>query len=693
MRLVFRYLKPYRLMAALCILLLFTQAICDLSLPGRMSQIVNVGIQQGGIDEPLPEALSAPAMELVSAAAGEEAAAFRAAYGPAGEKEAARYPYAGEIYLLREESGGAEAAYRRAAAALMASQPADTAALYAAGVPSGGAGAGDGNSAVRLTRLLYSELGMDLGWRQTSSILWIGLQMLLLTLAGAAAAIGVGFCAARIAAGCARSIRHDVFSRVESFSGAEFDRFSTASLITRTTNDVSQVQGLIMMGLRMVCYAPIMGIGGVVMALSSSVSMSWIIALGVLILVGMIMLVNAIVRPRFQRMQKLTDRLNLVARDNLSGMLVVRAFGAQKLEEKRFETANRDLTGNQLFVNRLMSFMMPATMLLMNGIQLIIVLVGARQIGQSALQVGDMMAFMQYAMQIVMAFLMISMIFIMLPRAAVSAERLDEVMETAPSIRDPENPRTLGGRAKGEIRFENVSFRYPGAEDDVLAGVSFTARPGQTTAFIGATGSGKSTLVSLIPRFYEATQGRILLDGVDIRELRQQELRKNIGFVPQKGVLFSGDVASNLRYGAPEAGDGELEEAAAVAQAGEFIAAAGGLHAPIAQGGSNVSGGQKQRLAIARALALKAPVYIFDDSFSALDFKTDAALRRALHAYTGESTVLIVAQRVSTIMNAGQIIVLEDGRIAGMGTHRELLKSCPAYQEIARSQLSEEELA
>jgi len=497
----------------------------------------------------------------------------------------------------------------------------------------------------------------------------------------------------RIAAGVARNLRNDVFAKVQSFSNEEFDKFSTASLITRTSNDITQMQMVLTMGIRMVFYAPFMGIGGVFMALQKSASMSWIIAAAVVFLIGVILVVFSIVMPKFKLMQKLIDRLNLVSRETLNGLMVIRAFGTDDFEKGRFDDANRALTQNTLFVNRVMTFMMPVMMLVMNGITLLIIWVGAHHVAEAQMQVGDMMAFMQYAMQILMSFMMISMMFIFLPRAAVSARRIAEVLDTAPSITDSENPVHISDGVRGTVEFKNVNFRYRGAEEDVLHDVSFTARPGETTAFIGSTGSGKTTLVSLIPRFYDATGGQVLVNGVDVRDLSQQALRGHIGYIPQKSVLMSGTIGSNIGYGVPDASQQEIETAAEVAQALSFIKEKpGGFESEIAQGGANVSGGQRQRLSIARALAVRPDIYIFDDSFSALDFKTDAALRQALREHTGDSAVIIVAQRVSTILNADRIHVLEGGRVVGSGTHRELLKTCPTYYEIASSQLSEEEL-
>ncbi len=538
----------------------------------------------------------------------------------------------------------------------------------------------------------YAALGVDTMKIQQDYIWSNGGLMLLLALGSAACTVVVGLLAAKTGAGVARDLRDKTFTKVENFSNVEFDKFSTASLITRNTNDVTQIQMVLILMIRMVIYAPIMGVGGVIMALNKSVSMSWIIALAVVVLLGFIGSIFAVVMPKFKKMQSLVDRLNLVMRESLSGLMVIRAFNTQKFELERFDKANVDLTKNSLFVNRAMTLMMPIMMLVMNGISVLIIWIGANQIAASSMQVGDMMAFIQYAMQIIMAFLMMSMMFIMLPRASVSAHRIADVLDTEPEIRDPKNPVNFTA-PKGLLEFKNVCFAYPGADENVLSDISFVARPGETTAFIGSTGSGKSTVANLIPRFYDVTSGSVTIDGVDVRNVTRHELRDQLGYVPQKSVLFSGTIASNLRLGDEDASEEQLKKAAQEAQAMEFIEKGPrGFEGSISQGGANVSGGQKQRLSIARALVKDPNIYIFDDSFSALDFKTDATLRAAIKEQTKDKTVLIIAQRVGTIMDAQQIIVLDEGCIVGKGTHKELMQTCEQYREIALSQLSEEEL-
>lgn len=521
-----------------------------------------------------------------------------------------------------------------------------------------------------------------------------GLMMLLVTLISMVASVLVGYIASVIAAKISKTLRHEVFKKVTHFSGNELDKFSTASLITRTTNDITQIQTVLVMMIRMVIYAPILGVGGIIKAVSSSESMSWIIGIAVITLIGMIAVIFSIAIPKFKLTQNLVDRLNLVARENIEGLPVIRAFNTQKFEEARFGKANEDLTATNLYVNRLMVGLMPAMMLIMNLTTVIIVWVGAQNVSAFKMDIGDMMAYMQYAMQIIMAFLMLSMMFIMFPRASVSAERIAEVLDTENSIKESENPVVFAEDFKGNIEFKNVYFRYPGGQDDILTDINFIAKAGETTAIIGATGSGKSTLVNLILRFYDITSGAIYVNGVDIRTLSKKELRNKIGYVPQKNNLFTGTIKSNLLYTNQNAQEAVLEKAMRVSQAAEFIEEKEeGIDSAIAQGGSNVSGGQKQRIAIARALVKEAPVNIYDDSFSALDLKTDRKLRNALVKEVQGTTTILVAQRVSTIMDAEQIIVLDNGKIASKGTHRELLKTCEIYQEIARSQLSEEELA
>ena len=694
-----KYLKPFIAMILGSIVLLFIQAICDLNLPNYMSDIVNIGLQQGGITSPVPEAVTEKALtQMLPLMSQEDAKALTDSYtlvGAGGKDYEKEYPtsQSENIYVLKDTVADnlediwvntvGTAYYLTQGNDLVSAQT-----KLQSTDPDMRSQFG-----IVAVKQFYTDLGVDTAKIQNLYILKTGGIMLLITLIGAAASISVGYLSAKAAAGASRDIRHDLFSKVESFSSKEFDKFSTSSLITRTTNDITQVQMLVIMGIRMFFYAPIMGVGGTIMALHKGPSISWIIALAVVVLIGLIATIFSIALPKFRLNQKLIDRLNLVARENLTGIMAVRAFGNQKFEGERFDKANRDLTQLNLFISRIMVLMFPIMMLIMNLCTLLIVWVGSNQVADSAMQVGDMMAFMQYAMQIIMAFLMISMMFIMVPRASVSAGRIAEVLETEPTIVDPEQSEAFISSQKGIVEFKNVHFRYQGADEDVLENISFTAKPGETTAFIGSTGSGKSTLINLIPRFYDVTSGEIRVDGVDVRKVSQSALHDLIGYVPQKGVLHSGTIASNLRYSKPNAGEEDIRAAAQVAQAMDFISKPDvGFESNIAQGGTNVSGGQKQRLSIARALVKKPQIYIFDDSFSALDFKTDKALRKALKEYTGSSTVLIVAQRVSTIMNAEQIIVLDEGKIVGTGTHVELLKACPTYYEIASSQLSKEEL-
>ncbi|WP_291243636.1 ABC transporter ATP-binding protein [Fournierella sp.] len=732
-----RYLKPYLGLLLVGVALLFGQAMLELTLPNYMSDIVNVGLQQGGITQAAPEVIDSDAMAMMQMfMSDEDKALVDAAYQPLSERADAdqlkeTYPNAGDedLALAADPEAGANDAFNRAAYALVNMMeelaPADSSAEteeQASGTLDAGAmaqltamlqsGALDEQlneaiataavtpesmleqTGVVLTKSFYTQLGADTDAIQTSYILKVGLRMAGLAILLTVCAISAGFCMARLGAGVGRDLRRDVFRKVSYFNNNEMDQFSGASLITRSTNDITQVQNFLSIGLRMMCFAPIMGIGGLIMGLSKCLNLAWVLALALIVMLGLILTLFAVAMPRFKKMQALIDRLNLVSREELSGLMVVRAFSNQPFMQDRFEKANKDLTGNTLFVNRAMATMMPFMMLVMNGLSLLIVWFGGKQIAASNLQVGDMMAFIQYAMQVIMSFLFISMMFIMVPRASVSAERINEVLTCESTVADPDQPTEMNHPVKGVVEFKDVSFRYEGADANVLEHVSFTARPGETVAFIGATGSGKSTLVNLIPRFYDATEGSITVDGVDVRQLRQKDLREAIGYVPQKGLLFSGTVATNLRYGRADAPDELLKESADIAQATEFIQTLeNGMDTAISQGGTNVSGGQRQRLSIARALVKQAPIYIFDDTFSALDFKTDAKLRAALKGYTKQSTVFIVAQRVSTIMHADQILVLDEGRVVGKGTHEELLKNCETYREIAESQLSKEELA
>ncbi len=741
-----KYLKSYLPMILLAIVLLFIQANCDLALPDYMSKIVNNGIQQNGIINAVPQAIRQSQMDhltLFMSAADQTRVlndyTLIDRSSPDYGKYVQQYPALASqpVYVLNNVSqaeidilnplmgkaflavSGLEkmiANPTQAAAAaqtfgfdlsklpqgtdvfaLLAKMPEAQRAQISAAMDKQFAALGESmivQTAVGLVRQEYTALGMNTGQLQSSYILNTGMIMLLLSLLSGVCTVSVGFLSARTAAGLSRDLRKKVFKKVESFSGNEFDKFSTASLITRSTNDITQIQMVTILMIRMVFYAPIMGVGGIIRAVGKDTSMWWIIAVAVGMLITIVSIVFTISLPKFKIIQNLIDRLNLVTRENLSGMMVIRAFNMQQFEEKRFDKANRDLTDTSLFVNRVMVVMMPAMMLIMNGVTLLIIWVGAHQVAQSHMQVGDMMAFLQYAIQIVFSFLMVSFMFIIIPRASVSANRIADVLETEPVIQDPPMPKAFEEPFKGVIEFRDVSFRYPGAEENVLNDITFTAKPGQTTAFIGSTGSGKSTLVNLIPRFYDVTAGAVFLDGTDIRQVTQHDLRDKVGYVPQKSSLFSGTIDSNLRYADENASDERIQEATEIAQATQFISAAPeGMESSIAQGGGNVSGGQKQRLSIARALVKQAPIYIFDDSFSALDFKTNSALRRALKDKTGSSTLLIVTQRISTVMNAEQIIVLDEGRIVGKGNHYDLMKTCETYREIALSQLSMEELA
>lgn len=732
---LFKFLKPYAAAVAAIICILVVQAYCDLSLPTYTSNIVNVGIQQGGIDEALPDTISKKDLNhLLLLVPSDRQKIVKNAYTESVEK----YDYNGTVMELKASVKEDKKKVDRLSEIL--GKPM----LMAAGFDSGSdmtkkieeqmrtqmsgipnvdkmdiydmlefMGAEGRNAligqmdqqmdsmqdsiiaqaAAGYIKDAYTHIGIDTDQIETTYILHTGAKMLALAFLGMAASILVGLLASRVGAGVGRRLRENVFRKVVGFSNAEFDKFSTASLITRSTNDIQQIQLLLVMILRMVLYAPIMAIGGIWKVFHTNVDMSWIIGLAVAVIIVIVGFLFLVVMPKFKLIQNQVDKLNLVSREILTGLSVIRAFGTQKYEEERFDDANKALTKTNLFVNRAMTFMMPLMMFVMNSIAVLIVWVGGHSINDGAMQVGDMMAFIQYTMQIIMAFLMICMISVMLPRAAVSAGRVDEVLTSETMIHDPKNPSHIPEEGKGKIIFDHVSFRYPGAEEEVLHDISFTAEPGKTTAFIGSTGCGKSTLVNLIPRFYDVTDGKITIDGKDIRNVSQHELRGKLGYVPQKAVLFSGDIASNILYGNPDGSEAEMTEAATIAQATEFIGQKKKKYkSTISQGGSNVSGGQKQRLSIARAIAKHPDVYIFDDSFSALDYKTDATLRAKLKEKTSESTVMIVAQRISTILHADQIIVLDDGQIVGKGTHKELLKNCEAYYQIASSQLSENEL-
>lgn len=761
MKNLFKYAASYWKAMIAIVLILVVQAYCDLSLPAYTSDIVNVGIQQGGIEDEVPRQIATEEMEkLLLFVSEDDQQTVLDAYTEDNTS------YKKEAYVLKDsvaededtmedlkdilqipmmmtsgiESGSdttkqmEDKLKEQMSQGMAQSMPQGADQTMPEGMPQGESQAESqavslddmsmfdllkmlpaeqratmvekieeqmsempdtilDQAAVSFCRSAYKDLGMDMDQTQIHYLLKTGGQMAALALLGMAASIMVAFLASRVGASAGRDLRSGVFHKVVGFSNNEFNHFSTASLITRSTNDIQQIQMLIVMLLRMVLYAPILAIGGVLQVMKTNVSMSWIIGLAVIIIAFVVLLLFLVVMPKFKVLQNLVDKLNLVTREILTGLPVIRAFSTEKHEEERFDDANRTLTKTNLFVNRAMTFMMPVMMLVMNGVSVLIVWTGAHGISDGQMQVGDMMAFIQYTMQIIMGFLMLCMISIMLPRAAVAADRVEEVLKSETMIHDPKQEKHFPEDGKGVLTFDHVSFRYPGADEDVLEDITFTAKPGETTAIIGSTGSGKSTLVNLIPRFYDVTSGDIMLDGVDIREVKQKELREKLGYVPQKGVLFSGDIASNIMFGNSHGSDDEMIEAAEIAQATEFIDTKPEKYkSPISQGGSNVSGGQKQRLSIARAIAKRPQVFIFDDSFSALDYKTDVTLRRALAEKTSGSTVLIVAQRISTILHAEQIIVLDEGKVAGKGTHAELLKNCPVYREIAESQLSRKEL-
>lgn len=729
---LFKFMKPYAATILMIVVFLVLQAYCDLSLPGYTSDIVNVGIQQGGIDTAIPEQISVEDMDRLFLFVSEK---DQKTVLDAYERDTDTYE--SDAYVLKDgilknekrtDKIGAILSKPMMLVTVFSSDSEETKemtdAMFAS-LPKEMLSEDitvfdvlgmmpEEQRAQMVTQIgekvdempetmleqaatiylkeAYKNLGMDTDKIQTGYMLRTGGKMLALAAVGMIVSMIVGFLASKVGASTGRDLRGKVFRKVVEFSNGEFDKFSTASLITRSTNDIQQIQMLTVMILRMVLYAPIMGIGGVFKVFHTNVSMSWIIGLAVVLIAMVVMVLFVVAMPKFKILQNLVDRLNLVTREILTGLPVIRAFSTEKHEEERFDQANKDLTKTNLFVNRAMTFMMPTMMLIMNAISILIVWVGANGINDGQMQVGDMMAFIQYTMQIIMAFLMICMISIMLPRAAVSATRVDEVLTSTTLINDPKQPKHLK-EGKGMVEFNHVSFRYPGAEEDVLHDISFTAKPGETTAIIGSTGSGKSTMVNLIPRFYDVTEGKITIDGEDIRNVTQHELRDQLGYVPQKGVLFSGTIASNILYGNPDGSEETMMEAAKVAQAAEFIEEKPKCYdSRISQGGGNVSGGQKQRLSIARAIAKDPKIFIFDDSFSALDYKTDVTLRKALKEHTVNSTVIIVAQRISTILHADQIIVLDEGKVAGIGTHKELLKNCDVYYQIAASQLSEKEL-
>ena len=751
---IFKQLARHWAVCLVVFALLFVQAYCDLALPDYTSKIVDTGIQQGGIESPLPQTVRQSTLDALSLLMSEEDA----------QKLQNAYQYYlqddGVLQLRSDLTEDERTALEEAvttpdivlymAAAQAANTPAGQNSMGMTGLAETPSAAADADTetvtptaadldtvcsqfaamsqmpgfdrsmlqkqldsamsqldstllenlksqSLLLVQLEYEAQGVAQDV-QMGYLFRVGGQMLALTLLMVAVAVAVGFLASRVSAAIGRDLRRETFSSVIGFSNAEIENFSTASLITRTTNDIQQVQFVCVILLRMVAYAPILGIGGVLHVVGSSSGLSWIVVLDVALLLLLLIFLMSVAMPKFKVMQQLVDRLNLVSREILTGIMPVRAFSREKFEEQRFDKANRELMGTQLFTNRAMVAMMPFMTLIMNGTSLLIVWFGGKAMDAGTMQVGEMIAFITYTMQIVMSFLMLAMVAVMLPRAGVAADRIDEVIRTKATIRDPDEAAAKAAQAhtdwQGVVQFEDVSFRYPGADSDALEHISFTAKPGETTAIIGSTGCGKSTLLNLIPRFYDVTGGKVTVDGIDVREMPQAQLHDLLGYVPQKGVLFSGTIDSNLKFGGEDITDAQVHKAAAIAQATDFIEAKPeGYQSPIAQGGSNVSGGQKQRLSIARAIAKDPKVYLFDDSFSALDYKTDVTLRRALKAQTDNATVIIVAQRISTVLHANQILVLDEGKLVGKGTHAQLMVSCPEYQEIARSQLSQKELA
>ncbi len=719
---ILKNLKKTWVSVVAIILLLCLQAATDLALPDYTSKIVNIGIQQGGIESASPEVMKESTMMALKMISGNNSVISNS-YEMISkdnltekeyEKYVKKYPALEEqrLYVQKklksEEQEELDNIMSKAIIAVngqkmamqilegnkvessqtsnMASMSADKLEQMPESILK--------QAAIQMVKLEYEEIGMNMESFQNKYILLTGLQMLGISLVSMAAAVSIMLLSSRVGAKLAATLREKLYQKVLSFSSKEFREFSTASLITRSTNDIQQIQMLMAMLFRVVVYAPIMGVGGFLKVLGASDgSMAWVIGTAIIAILSIVMTLFIIAMPKFKKLQDLIDKLNLVSREILTGLPVIRAFHKEKEEEERFDTANRDLMKTNMFVNKAMSLMMPTLMLVMNGITLLIIWVGGHGVDEGILQVGDMMAFIQYTMQIVMSFLMISMISIMLPRASVSAKRINEVLETEADIKDPAQPKQFDASKKGIVEFKNVSFQYPDADEELLKNINFTAKPGQTTAIIGSTGSGKSTIVNLIPRFYDVTEGEILIDGVNVKEVTQKDLRDVIGFVPQKGVLFSGTIESNIKYSNEDMSDEQMKMAAEIAQATEFIEAKENKYASeIAQGGNNVSGGQKQRLSIARAIAKNPEIFVFDDSFSALDYKTDSKLREALKEKTENKTVIIVAQRINTILNADQIIVLEEGEVVGKGTHKELMENCETYQQIATSQLSKEEL-
>lgn len=723
-----KYLKGSVGAVLMIVLLLVVQAFCDLSLPDYTSNIVNVGIQQGGVEDAVPDVIRKSELDRIllfvtedekneifdnytlldsGSLSDDELSKYEDKYPQVvyenlyelnnvskNERESLNDIFGKPIMIVTTLEGQENSDQIFMGISMMPQEQRDAQFDQMSDKFDDISGSMITQAATTYIKSEYKSIGIDTDKMQINYILLTGAKMIGIALISMAAAVVVGFLGSRVAAKVARDLRGKVFSKVMRFSNQEMEKFSTASLITRSTNDIQQIQMFIVILLKMVLYAPILGLGGVYKVFQTDVSMSWIIALAVIAIFIVILTLFSIVMPKFKIVQKYVDKLNLVTREIVTGIPVIRAFSTQEHEYKRFEAANKDLTKTNLFVNRVMAGMMPVMMLIMNAVTVLIVWNGSKAIDAGDMQVGDMMAFMQYAMQIIMSFLMISMISILLPRASVSAARINEVLDTDIILKDIDSPKKFMQSRKGYVEFKNVSFKYPDGDENVLEDISFTARPGETTAFIGSTGSGKSTLINLIPRFYDVTEGEILVNGVNIKEVSQHDLRDKIGYVPQKGVLFSGTIESNIKYGKNNASIRDVEKAAKIAQATEFIESKPEkFESPIAQGGTNVSGGQKQRLSIARAIAKEPEIYIFDDSFSALDYKTDAILRKALKEETGDSTVLIVAQRISTILHADQIVVLDEGRVVGKGTHKELLKTCEVYREIAESQLSKEELA